>query len=634
MTMPNGAILAVLAETALATAGAGGGTMPYGICAHLANDEFAEMPRSLAMMEVAGVQSVRADFTWRDCEREDGSFDFSRFDAVVAEAERRHIRVSPVLGAPPERIGAWREEILDAWGRYVGAVAAHFQGRIPDYEIINEADGDAQLKNPALYAKFLKRAAQEIRGADPAAKVSTSGAIRIPVEWFRGIYEAGGKDDFDILAVHPYTAPDPPEGIQKDFTSLRAMMAEYGDADKPVRFNEVGWATHKLGLGVHSTALLDLTIRIAFPDRETLRVAYADMATEDAEPDVKVAEEILRHLPPGSTSRCLSPGRLAAALAADEIDMVVILGEDYSPRIVDPLADFLRKGGVVMHGDHMPMYYARERKADGSFADLKDTGACEADRKKLRLKESAWWIDPAYRDAKWGMMTDDARRLGFKGDLGTYAARLFVEDSYLEEGDEFIRIVGGETEGGKTFTQVGIYKFNSDWKGLFAVSVLDEQVWAAVAGDAEAHQALCLARGLGLAMAMGVEAYYPYEFRAPEGNVYYSEANFGLVHDNFSPKPAWSAYTTFLSARPAGSVNLNAPWRSEDGKRYSPCWRRPDGKVAGMVWRTDTAKTETLDLGNSNVRFLNYLGAPFVPLEVQKGVFTLEIGPRPVYYVY
>ena len=51
-------VLAIVAGTLLDAAA---DSLPYGICAHLAGDEFPEMSRSLAMMEAAGVQFIRTE---------------------------------------------------------------------------------------------------------------------------------------------------------------------------------------------------------------------------------------------------------------------------------------------------------------------------------------------------------------------------------------------------------------------------------------------------------------------------------------------------------------------------------------------------------------------------------------------
>ena len=608
-------------------------SVAYGICAHLTGDEHSELVRSLRMMSAAGVEAVRTDFFWRDCDAGEGKFDFARFDSVVAEAERFGIVISPVIGAPPDRLGGrkcYPDSILDAWTAYVGAVAEHYKGRVSGYEIVNEADGVPSFKDPAVYARFLKRAAAAIRQADPTAKVLSSGLIGIPYDWIRGLYEAGARDDFDVLSIHPYTHPNPPESMVDRLTQLRSLMAEHGDGNKPICINEIGWPTHRIGIGTHTSAFLDLALRMFFKAGQPVRAAYADMATEDAAPQTAVADEILRQLPTGSSARCLSPARLTAALSAGEIDIVVVLGEDYSPRVIDPLAAFMAKGGVVVHGNAMPFCYPRERTASGILQNIPSDA--ENDRRKLRLCESAGWLDESYMPAKAGMMTDEARRLGFKGDLGKYPARLFVEGTCLKPEDRFVRIIGGTTDTGKEFTQGAIYDFDSDWKGAFVVSALDEGCMT-LGGDAMVFQAMCLSRGLGIVTAMGIAGCYPYEFRSPGGSVYYSEHNFGLLHANFAPKPAWSAYTTFVDARPVGSENLERKWRNEKGTVFCPCWRRPDGKTAGMIWRTDRNEMSTLSFtADAEISFCDHLGAQLNPLEVSKGQFRLEIGPCPVFF--
>ena len=60
-------------------------------------------------------------------------------------------------------------------------------------------------------------------------------------------------------------------------------------------------------------------------------------------------------------------------------------------------------------------------------------------------------------------------------------------------------------------------------------------------GLTEKQQADYLLRSIEIAAREGVEAYFIFEFRAPETDPYYSEHNFGIVHDDFSPKEAYRA---------------------------------------------------------------------------------------------
>ena len=47
----------------------------------------------------------------------------------------------------------------------------------------------------------------------------------------------------------------------------------------------------------------------------------------------------------------------------------------------------------------------------------------------------------------------------------------------------------------------------------------------------------------------GIEMLFFYEFRAPEKDPYYSEDHFGIVHKDFTPKPAYEALRSRMGTR-------------------------------------------------------------------------------------
>jgi hypothetical protein len=89
-----------------------------------------------------------------------------------------------------------------------------------------------------LYARMLKTAYPQIREANPDAWVLTGGMTDFN-EFPRGIYEGGGRDSFDIMALHTYGVP-----LEWSFSArglqLRRVMAEFGDADRPLWNTEFG----------------------------------------------------------------------------------------------------------------------------------------------------------------------------------------------------------------------------------------------------------------------------------------------------------------------------------------------------------------------------------------------------------
>ena len=134
-------------------------------------------------------------------------------------------------------------------------------------------------------------------------------------------------------------------------------------------------------------------------------------------------------------------------------------------------------------------------------------------------------------------------------------------------------------------------------------------------------------------MALGVECFCWYEFRSPENDPYYSEDHFGIVHSDFSPKPAYLAYRTFTAARPAGSVQDASAWREGRSGLQYPQWRRPDGVQAGMVWMAEAERAVgRLEFDRAGAEFSDLFGKPVEPLSREGNVCRLYVGGSPIYF--
>lgn len=119
------------------------------------------------------------------------------------------------------------------------------------WEMINEPNypccgwgphGGQQPVNSALYAEIISEMHRAIREEYPAAFILlgglSSGDIhQDPVSFLEEVYSYGAKDAFDIVAYHPYGEHD---DIPAALVPIRNVMAQYGDADKPIWINEIG----------------------------------------------------------------------------------------------------------------------------------------------------------------------------------------------------------------------------------------------------------------------------------------------------------------------------------------------------------------------------------------------------------
>lgn len=107
--------------------------------------------------------------------------------------------------------------------------------------------------NPAEYADLLMQASIAIRASSDAKVVAAGLAplgdgIMAPSDFVEGLYRAGARDSFDVLAFHPYTHPKvptvaltaPTNPWQEMETVHQKMVSEWGDSEKPIWLTEFG----------------------------------------------------------------------------------------------------------------------------------------------------------------------------------------------------------------------------------------------------------------------------------------------------------------------------------------------------------------------------------------------------------
>ncbi|HEX6972625.1 MAG TPA: hypothetical protein VF234_10450 [Limnochordia bacterium] len=227
----------------------------FGICEHALDDATAELMRR------AGIRWLRIDVGWAGVQPQAGApFRWARFDGIVETAARYGIEVLPIIdytapwaAQPTEKQGdpsrlPPREE---AWRAFVRALVERYRGRVRAWEVWNEANIGFWQGTPAQYAALLRQAYEEIRAQDPAARVSIAGTSGVPLSWFEAVRAAGAGPFMDVVSVHPYRQPNPPEAgmvadlvrIQQWSESLPASGA--GIRDRPLWITEMGY--HTLG---------------------------------------------------------------------------------------------------------------------------------------------------------------------------------------------------------------------------------------------------------------------------------------------------------------------------------------------------------------------------------------------------
>lgn len=227
----------------------------------------------VALMQDAGVGAARMLINWQEVLPAAG--DSYRWGAIDSEFEQLALQgIEPVpqlFGSPsvvsnvgdPATLSGWREFVAAAVGRYGpgGGFWDQFEQQHPGYapqpprvwQVYNEQNTWTYWPHggPAVsgYAKLLHASASAIRERDPTAKIMLGGMLGndnmngIPSwEFLRQLYQLpGARNDFDIVALHPYNFSL--DDVAWEIDKARETMTAQGDAATPVWVTELSWGS-------------------------------------------------------------------------------------------------------------------------------------------------------------------------------------------------------------------------------------------------------------------------------------------------------------------------------------------------------------------------------------------------------
>jgi hypothetical protein len=226
------------------------------------SSEFA--PTGQAISDV-GAGWVRIEFRWNEAEPSSkGSYDaniIARYDRAIDTARAAGAKVLVFVNGAPRWASGSRHPMMKPqnpadYADFMRFVAARYTGRVSAWEVWNEENTSRfwpSGPSPAAYVPLLKAAYPAVKAADPSALVVFGGVSQNDYSFIEGAYAAGAKGYFDVMAVHPYPGPNPPEAVWHEggrigptaftgFREVRSSMLARGD-DKPIWLTEFGWST-------------------------------------------------------------------------------------------------------------------------------------------------------------------------------------------------------------------------------------------------------------------------------------------------------------------------------------------------------------------------------------------------------
>jgi hypothetical protein len=235
--------------------------------------------RDLDLIAAAGFKVVRMDFAWTAIEKQKGKYDWSEYDQLMANLDKRGMRALFILDyshhyyeeavTSPHPITAathrttaspQHPESIAAFARWAAESAKHFHWRHIIWEIWNEPNGHFWAPKPDAqqYSALAIAAARAIREAEPQATIVGPASSGFPWEYLETFLKSGVLEYLDAVSVHPYRNPkQPPETATADYKKLRDLIARYAPAGKtnmPILSGEWGYSTHRKGVSLETQA--------------------------------------------------------------------------------------------------------------------------------------------------------------------------------------------------------------------------------------------------------------------------------------------------------------------------------------------------------------------------------------------
>lgn len=200
-----------------------------------------------------GAKAIRLDAGWAKCEKKPGVYEWSWLDEVVDDSLSQGVQPwlqlsygNPIYaGGGDARLGGAfpsSPEALAAWDRWVRATIEHYKGRVHQWEIWNEPDGNRQGTNTvAAYIGLYIRTATIIREIQPKGTsqiyaLALAGHLDYAFDFIAGMTERKKLDLIDTITIHGY--PPNPDNTQ-NIEQLRERIAQTGQPI-PVYLGETG----------------------------------------------------------------------------------------------------------------------------------------------------------------------------------------------------------------------------------------------------------------------------------------------------------------------------------------------------------------------------------------------------------
>ena len=570
---------------------------PYGVCTHVTRKgwDYEIRDREMHALQDIGVGWVRSDLDFGTVFGNPTDFVPEVFENVLNSADNTELQLLGIL----TWLGKYPWDDPD-YHSYIDTLAFRFNGRIRYWELLNEVNLMKGIRDlPEKYVKSLKVVYERLKDQSPQNQVVLSGLAEVQSNFFEELCKLKAQDYYDVMNFHSYFSP---EELIPCFEKIAKLMEHY-DFRKHVWLTECGMSTIQetetsegfytdflpaalKRLGIYESMITVGYLQDRVTGYRTLNDAQVSIYLKPKAKNV-VSVDFL-HL------RGLNPARVPVLIATTDEYFPL----DYFPLLVD----YVKRGGTIVLAGGMPFYYNASRPSRAWF-----------ERHMLRTK--------LYPILHMSPLTNryDSITSESLGDIPPFADRCadadfeyewsvnadhparYLSAESLHPGDSLITLISAGNERIKGAI-AGIYKLNSD--DLTGNIVFQTRMYGHPIPDKEEEQARRIARIYLLAFAYGIDRVFWYNFRSREANLSDPEDCFGLIHADFTEKPAMQAYRTLIRFCPDGSVR---PILKCNDNIFRAQWTTPDKHVVHAIWSPYQTMSYTYKI-SPNATVYNHLG--------------------------
>lgn len=190
-----------------------------GICTHYQNGTWENYSKSNELLKALGVKYVRTDFSQTVIQRDDNTYDFSKYDEWISDlintSEIQPIILLNGVNAGDDYLINSDEEI-EKFDNFVDAVQNHYPN-FSNIEILNEVNFSSNKKGAYLnesdmkwYSKLLNKISlhsktNKFMTAGTASTPNDQKLIITSTNFIKYIYNTNGLDNINSIAYHPYS---------------------------------------------------------------------------------------------------------------------------------------------------------------------------------------------------------------------------------------------------------------------------------------------------------------------------------------------------------------------------------------------------------------------------------------------